>query len=88
MYKIVYTKNALEDLKSLEIRIAKRITEKIHFFANQQNLLSFSKKLQNFASNRYQFRVGDYRVIFRIGHGRIQVLLILRIKHRKDVYNL
>ena len=33
----------------------------------------------------YRVRVGNYRVIYRVEKGEIQIL-ILKISHRKDVY--
>ena len=89
MHKVFYTHKAGEDLRNLDQKSAKRIIKKISFFSNQKNFLSFAKKLQNTAIGTYRFRIGDYRAIFDIdAKGSIQILVILRIKHRKDVYNL
>lgn len=89
MYKVIYTEKAKEDLQSIERQIAQRILKKITFFATQKNPLYFAKPLKNMGQERYRFRIGDYRAIFRIDqHGTMQFLMILRIKYRKDIYGL
>jgi len=89
MYKIIYIKKAINDLKGLEPGIARRIVKKIHFFSCQENPLAYAKKLSQPEIGQYRFRIGDYRALFDIdANGRIQILMILRIKHRKDIYGL
>lgn len=87
MYKVFYTKKAKEDLQNLEFVTAKRIVRKIYIFSVQKNPLQFAKKLKNTALGMYRFRIGDYRAVFDIDkRGNIKILVILRIKHRKDIY--
>lgn len=90
MYKIKYNKWARFDLKRLNENTAKRIIEKIKFYAEQENPLSFAKQLKGFTPNRYRFRIGDYRAIFIMDDKNleIRILVILRVKHRKDIYRL
>ena len=89
MHKIIYAKDAVEDLRNLEKQTARRIVKKILFFSEQKDPLSFAKRLTNAALGSYRFRIGDYRVLFDVDtNGKIFVLMILRIKHRKDVYGL
>lgn len=86
-YKPVYTKNAFSDLESLNKKDAKRILEKIAYFCGQSNPLKHAKKLKYPKFGTYRFRIGDYRAIFDVdSKGQVQILLILTIKHRKDVY--
>lgn len=89
MYQVIYTEKAREDLRSLGLSVQQRIAKKIHFFSLQKNPLSFAKRLKYTALGQYRFRIGDYRVLFDIDNkGKINILMILRIKHRKDVYDL
>ncbi|MBI5412605.1 type II toxin-antitoxin system RelE/ParE family toxin [Candidatus Peregrinibacteria bacterium] len=89
MHQIIYAHHARQDLKRLELRIAQRIIKKILFFSQQKNPLIFAKRLTNAALGEYRFRVGDYRILFDVdSKGAIQILMILGIKHRKDVYDL
>ncbi len=85
--KVVYTKSALKDLKKLSKGVARQILEKVSFFLAQKDPLVFAKKLKDPLFGTYRFRVGDYRVIFDVDlNGNLQILLILKVKHRKDVY--
>ncbi|MBI5413324.1 type II toxin-antitoxin system RelE/ParE family toxin [Candidatus Peregrinibacteria bacterium] len=89
MYQILYTQSARSDLKKLNVDAIKRILKKIVFFSTQKDPLVFARKLKNHAIGQYRFRIGDYRAIFDMDkNNRIQILIILRIKHRKDVYEL
>ncbi|MBI2638308.1 type II toxin-antitoxin system RelE/ParE family toxin [Candidatus Peregrinibacteria bacterium] len=89
MHSVIYTASARHDLRNLEKVQARRIVKKISFWTVQANPLKFAKRLTNPAMGEYRFRVGDYRVLFDVDHsGNIFVLMILRIKHRKDVYGL
>jgi mRNA interferase RelE/StbE len=86
-YKVEYTAYAFDEIKKLGKKTAKRVLDKIKFFSQQKDPLSFAKKLENPRFGTYRFRIGDYRAIFDIDrHGNITILLILSVKHRKDVY--
>lgn len=89
MHHIIYTEHAAKDLRDLEKKTAQRIIGKIYFFSQQKNPIKFAKRLKNSALGQYRFRIGDYRALFDVDKkGNIQILMILRIKHRKDVYGL
>lgn len=86
-YELLYTKKALEDLKGLEKNVARRIVMKLGFFIEQKDPLSFAKRLKDPRYGEYRFRIGDYRVIFDVdSKGTLKILLILTVKHRKEVY--
>lgn len=88
MYKLVYSELAVKDLSRLDISVSKRITDRLLFFSQQAEIKTFCKALAGF-HDRFRFRIGTYRAIFRIdSSGEIQILMILRIKHRKDIYEL
>ncbi|MCF7795178.1 type II toxin-antitoxin system RelE/ParE family toxin [Patescibacteria group bacterium] len=86
-YKLLLTKKAKDDLFVLEKKEQKRIVEKLRFYLSSDKPLTYAKKLKDIRLGTYRFRIGDYRAIFDIDkQGNITILLILRIKHRKDVY--
>ncbi len=88
MFLLIYSKDALNDLAQLDRHISKRITAKLHFYAQQKDVLAFAKTLQGFR-NRFRFRVGEYRVVFQLeASGEVRILKILRIKNRKDIYEI
>lgn len=82
-----YTEKAADDLKRLDERIAIRIAKKIRISCASDNPFAFAKSLNGEWKGIFRFSIGDYRVLFRkASEGSLIILLILRIKHRKDVY--
>lgn len=64
----------------------KRIYKKLQFFLASRDPISFAKKLTG-ARNKFRFRVGGYRIIFsKQEDGRLVILLVLKVAHRKNVY--
>lgn len=86
-YKIQLTKKSKKDLLSLEKNIQKKIINKLRFYLVNNQPLRYAKKLKDARLGIYRFRIGDYRAIFDIDdQGCITILIILRIKHRKEAY--
>lgn len=85
--KVIYTQKAISNLKQLDNNLAKKIINKIAYYCSQENFIKHTKKLSNFSTPTYRFRIGNYRAIFEIGqNNEIQILYILSIGHRKEVY--
>jgi len=84
-YKLLLTKRGKDDLYAIEKRNQIKIVKKLKFYLLSDNPLNYAKKLKDSRLGTYRFRIGDYRAIFDIDkQGNINILLILRIKHRKD----
>lgn len=81
MFKIIWSKNASDDLKKLPRNISKRIYKKVWELSN--NPFRSSKKVGG--EPFYKFRVGNYRIFFTIMKNKISIL-ILKVEHRKKVY--
>ena len=43
------------------------------------------KPLKGELKGRYSYRIGNYRIIYRIEHRRL-VIIIIDIGHRRDIY--
>ncbi len=87
-FQIEMMPSSLADLQKLDQTIAGRIATKLRFFAQQENPLRFAERLTNSPYGEYRFRVGDYRILFDINaRGVITILVILRIKHRREAYD-
>ncbi len=87
MHEVVYTKKARKDLKSIDLKVAQRIIDKVFHYSKQKDPLEFAKKLKGAILGNYRFRVGNYRVVFDVDKkGNIKVLLVLAVKHRREVY--
>lgn len=86
--KVVYTNKAIKELKKLDIVVAQKIVKKIGFYSKKDKPLSYAKKLKPPFDDLFRFRIGDYRVIFDMDNkGKLVVLTVLTVKHRKDIYN-
>ena len=83
-YEIEYLEQVKKDLKG----ISKPCKEKIRQAIENKlvsNLIEFGKPLQYSLKGLRRLRVGDYRVIFQIDQPR-QIVLVVKIGHRKEVY--
>ena len=87
-YRVVYTKLSQKDLDRLDPSIVRRILKKVNEFSKRKDPLEFAKKLTGFVMDTYRFRVGDYRVVFRLDSQSQQlvILVVLRVRHRKEAY--
>lgn len=85
-YRLEFTTSSEAEFLSLPQNIQRRIKLKMEFFIKQINPLEYAKKLRG-SKNTYRFRIGDYRVIItpQDRHTFI-ILLILKIGHRREVY--
>lgn len=84
---VVYSTEALHQLKKLSPAIAKRIVLKIADNTAQADPLLRAKALQGRLSGKYRYRIGDYRAIFTVDDaGNVSIIMILAIVHRKDAY--
>ena len=81
IYQIEFKPRAIKDMKSFTPEDRRRIMSKIE--ALQNNLSGDVKRLTNFTPE-YRLRVGDYRILFETEG---DIVLIYRIKHRKDAYS-
>jgi mRNA interferase RelE/StbE len=82
--RVEYSSDAANDIAALDRKTAKRIMDKIDWFASQPDPLYFAKQLKD-PRKLYRFRIGDYRAIFTI-RGQAIVLLVLAVKNRKEAY--
>lgn len=83
-YNIEFTPVAAKQLKKLshemQVRIAKAIDK-----LSKNPFPSGFKKLTG-QKDLYRIRVGDYRIVYQFNAGKL-IILIVRVGHRKDIYN-
>ena len=83
MFRVEYAKSVTKDLKSLPKPLRARalnVAEDILARDPYQG-----KPLAGPYKGVYRFRVGEYRIVYSIEKERL-VVLVLRIRHQKDVY--
>ena len=82
-YRIELTSAALRDLKALPENVLRRVDRRILSLADNPWPRG-SKKLKG-EESLYRVRVGDYRIIYRVEE-EVLLILVIRIRHRRDVY--
>lgn len=82
-YRIVFAGSSKKDIDKLDQTTRKRIAKKLQFFIEQEDPLAYARQLVHTSIGSYRFRVGHYRIVFDIDGNILQVI---SIKHRKDVY--
>ena len=86
-YEVEYTPRAVKELKKLDKYTAALIIGWI-----EKNLVGckdprlHGKGLTANRSGQWRYRVGDYRIIAEIMDEKI-IILVLTIRHRRDVYD-
>jgi mRNA interferase RelE/StbE len=82
MYSVEFSKIAVKDYRKIPSRFVTAIDKAIEPLCKNARPVG-SKKLFN--SPYYRIRVGDYRILYEI-HADKLIILLLRIRHRKEVY--
>lgn len=85
MYSVEYLQTVVkDDIPALPKRMAQSIKRAI-----EERLMvdpiGFGKPLRYSLAGHRRLRVGDYRIVYRIDDHK-QSVVIVAIKHRKDVY--
>ena len=82
VYKIAYTKEAVTVIKKFPHKKQRQIKEAIERISHDPKI---GKPLTHELKGLLTYRSGDYRIIYRIYHKEILVI-ILTVGHRKNVY--
>jgi mRNA interferase RelE/StbE len=86
VYALVFLGKAVRELKAVDRAYQRIIRAKLQILAKNPAVLKNNiKRLGRTAEGLYRLRVGTYRVIFKKDEHRL-VILVIRIGHRKDVY--
>ena len=81
-YEIELSKSSLKELKKIATKSQIRILKSIHQLGNNPRKGAVRPMV---GSTSWRLRVGNYRVVYDIKDTKLTVLII-RIRHRKDVY--
>ncbi|NHZ86625.1 MAG: type II toxin-antitoxin system mRNA interferase toxin, RelE/StbE family [Planctomycetia bacterium] len=86
MYRVIFVRKAVKELKKIDAIWQRRIKERIELLAENPAVLKPNiKKLKGRYNKFARLRVGNYRIIFKIIEKEL-VILIIRIAHRKEAY--
>ncbi len=81
-----WTRDAVEDLRAIGGKSADRITRKVVWFCQQSKPLRFAESLTGPYAGVFRFRIGEYRILFELNRGKVTILVVLRVKHRRQAY--
>lgn len=84
-YSIEFVKTARKVYLKLPDKIRKPIYEKLIKLAHSPFASYHDVKPLQGAKGSYRLRVGDWRIIYRL-HNDIFVIEVIKIGHRKEVY--
>jgi mRNA interferase RelE/StbE len=83
-YEIRFKKSAAKELLGLSLELKKRIGEAVDLLILNPRPDGVVKlKGDNYL---YRIRIGDYRVVYEIDDKQ-KTIMILRVRHRRDVYD-
>jgi len=85
-YHVVFSEEARKNLKKMDKHQAKVILTWIQtHLEGCSNPYAFGKGLVQNLSGQWRYRVGDYRILTEIHQNEV-VILVLKIDHRRKVY--
>jgi len=82
-YRIEFSPSAESQFKRLPQEVQARLKPRIDSLT--ENSFPRGVKKLSAEENLYRLRIADYRIIYQV-QGRVFLILILKIGHRKDVY--
>jgi mRNA interferase RelE/StbE len=86
-WRIRWNDRAAKELRKLGHHEQKQIIEYLHKrIATNENPRRFGAGLSGDKSGLWRYRVADYRIVCRL-EDKIATVLVMRIGHRRDVYD-
>jgi mRNA interferase RelE/StbE len=83
-----WTTQAADHLAKLPPSVADRISTKMLWYTSQEDPFAFAKRLTHRSAMLFRFRVGAYRVVCKVEHGVVTVVVVIAVKHRRHVYDI
>ncbi len=81
--RLIFSDQALKNLKKLDRTTQRRILEKLEFYSRQEAPFKFAERLVDNSYGQWRFRIGDYRALCDV---RGNEIIILKIGHRREIY--
>lgn len=79
-----FTKKSLKQFQNLDQSAQNLVKEKLMFLKNVENFNKNSKQLTDLEPATHRIRIGRYRALLK--KNSTKNYLILKLKHRKEVY--
>lgn len=86
MFTVEYTLKALKQLKKMDKQTASIIISYIEKrLINSKDPRRYGKSLQGELSDKWRYRVGQYRILAKIEDTKL-IIIIIEIGHRREIY--
>lgn len=82
-YRVLYTQEAADRISKLDKAVKERIRKAILRLSEHPEL---GKHLTGLLSDRWSYRVGDWRILYKIRKSEL-IVLVLTVGHRSRVYD-
>ena len=84
--QIEWATKAVKDMRHLTTQDRERVVAKIERYAADPT--SFANQVSRLTGSEHRrMRVGNYRVIFTVESDKIAVMVVLRVRHRREAYD-
>jgi len=84
VHSLILLEEAQRDLAALDPQVARRITKRLQWLGDHFEQIH-PEALTGELADRFKFRVGDYRALYKIAHVE-KTLVVYRVRHRREVY--
>jgi len=84
-YQVVLTSEAQSDLRKIASTTRSRLLDKMEWMGENAELIQHQALQGEEWKGCFKYRVGDYRIIYRMEHPAIK-LFVLKVGHRREVY--
>lgn len=81
-FRVRYTEEAAKRIGKLDKAVKERVRKAIERLSEHPEL---GKRLTGLLSDRWSYRVGDWRILYKIRKSEL-VVLVLTVGHRRGVY--
>ena len=83
---IQWSAKSIKDMRRLSLHDRERVIAKIEQYVGDPELLA--NQAITLTGSRYKrLRAGNHRVIFDVKWGKAAIMLVLRVRHRREAYD-
>jgi mRNA interferase RelE/StbE len=84
-WRVEFTRRAEKQIDKLDPTIRARILKKLRGVSQTDDPRFFAEPLAGVWTGHWRYRVGDYRVIWRVEEA-VLIVFVVEVGHRREVY--
>ena len=82
---VEWATKAIRDMRRLPAQDRERVIAKVQQYADDP--ASLANQVTKLTGSEYmRMRVGNYRVLFSNEYGKVTIMVVLRVRHRREAY--